>query len=74
MIARRIFLSNLTMFVLAAPALAAPKPARDPAAIVAEIYSPTREETYGGSTLRVLLKLKADRDFRSKSSNLCSSP
>jgi hypothetical protein len=49
MLTRRLVLSNLTMLVLAAPALAAPKPMRDPAAIVAEIYSPKREEIYGAA-------------------------
>jgi hypothetical protein len=48
MITRRIFLIGLAL-VLAAPALAAPKPVRDPAAIVAEIYNPKREEIYGAA-------------------------
>ncbi len=51
MFTRRLVLSGLTMLVLAAPALAAPKPKllRDPAAIVAEIYNPKREEIYGAA-------------------------
>ena len=49
MITRRLVLSGLTMLVPAAPALAAPKPVRDPAAIVAEIYSPEREQIYGAA-------------------------
>jgi hypothetical protein len=51
MLTRRLVLSGLAMLVPAAPALAAPQPKalRDPAAIVAEIYDPKREEIYGGA-------------------------
>jgi hypothetical protein len=49
MITRRLIFSGLAMLVLATPALAAPKPIRDPAAIVAEIYNPKREEIYGAA-------------------------
>jgi hypothetical protein len=51
MITRRLVLSGLAMLVPAAPTLAAPqaKPMRDPAAIVAEIYNPKREEIYGAA-------------------------
>jgi hypothetical protein len=49
MLTRRIFLSGLAATVLPTSALAAPKPARDPAAIIAEIYSPKREEIYGAA-------------------------
>jgi len=54
MLTRRIVLSGLAAIVpavsFAAPKpAAAPKPTRDPAAIVAEIYSPKREEIYGAA-------------------------
>jgi hypothetical protein len=51
MLTRRVFLSGLSMLVPAAPSRAAPqpKPVRDPAAIVAEIYDPKREEIYGAA-------------------------
>jgi len=51
MITRRLVLSGLVMLVPAVPTLAAPqpKPVRDPAAIVAEIYNPKREEIYGAA-------------------------
>jgi hypothetical protein len=51
MLTRRLVLSGLTMFLPAASSFAAPqpKPVRDPAAIVAEIYNPKREEIYGGA-------------------------
>jgi hypothetical protein len=48
MITRRILLSGLAA-VVPAISFAAPKPVRDPAAIVAEIYNPKREEIYGAA-------------------------
>src|ERR1700676_5189415 len=47
MLTRRIFLSGLAA-AIPAISFAATKP-RDPAAIVAEIYNPKREEIYGGA-------------------------
>jgi hypothetical protein len=49
MITRRIVLSGLALIIGVMSAAAAPKPVRDPAAIVAEIYNPKREEIYGAA-------------------------
>jgi hypothetical protein len=49
MITRRIVLSGLALIIGIMSAAAAPKPVRDPAAIVAEIYDPKREEIYGAA-------------------------
>jgi hypothetical protein len=51
MLTRRLVLSGLAMLVPPAPTRSAPqpKPLRDPAAIVAEIYNPKREEIYGAA-------------------------
>ena len=48
MITRRLVVSGIALLPAGA-ALAAPKRPRDPAAIVAEIYSPKREEIYGAA-------------------------
>lgn len=51
MITRRLLLSGLAVLVPTTWSFAAPKPqpVRDPAAIVAEIYNPKREEIYGAA-------------------------
>ena len=48
MITRRLVVSGIALLPAGA-ALAAPQHPRDPAAIVAEIYSPKREEIYGAA-------------------------